>query len=672
MPKYRDNLQPLNQKIMKSIIVKTVLLSLGLVLCVQALAQPKSTKFGKADEKRVTATEVKEFPEASAAFLYKHMEVAFDNLGEGYRIVYKIHNRIKIVKESATDWADIGILYNNQSPPERVTEIKGIVYNTDENGEVIKTKFDKKNLFEEDIDGNNYYKRFSLPNVKEGSIIEYQYKIVSSDFYYPRTFYCQNSIPIVYGKLVLKIPQYFVYILMPQGDYVSELEYKNENWSDGWTGSKTTYIIKNMPPVPLEPFLPSYDEYATRIRLQLQGINIPGVVTEQPIQSWNQFAQFFSGGEYKGIFADNKTITKVTQEVIAGKTTDQEKYQAITAYLKENTTWNKKYSKYLYQTVNQLTEAEELYSSEINLLLIGMLKAAGMEANPILISTRTNGKPQTAHPSFKDFNHTIASVVIDGKETYVDRCKSYIPIYELPLQSLNYFGFKITSKDSKWIEINTPSVHTTNVSTNFTLNPESASLNGSCTWKGSVGYSAGVRKQCEDQNPDEQEKFILDDLLKDYYTDFTLNSKEIQNLTDWDKPLVLKTKFESSDYCNKAGDFLYIKPMIHEGYTQNMFPDEERKYPIDFGVLQKHSYSFVLTVPEGYEIESVPEAATLTTSDQNVSFVYQIMTMGSFIQLSSILQFRQPAYTAESYQDLRSFFEQIVSKHAEQIVLKKK
>ena len=58
-------------------------------------------------------------------------------------------------------------------------KLRAVTYNL-ENGKVVETKLDvKSNVFKDKIDKNRVVKKFTFPNVKEGSIIEFEYTLVS-------------------------------------------------------------------------------------------------------------------------------------------------------------------------------------------------------------------------------------------------------------------------------------------------------------------------------------------------------------------------------------------------------------------------------------------------------------------------------------------------------------
>ncbi len=59
--------------------------------------------------------------------------------------------------------------------------------------------------------------KFTLPNVKEGSVIEYSYRITSEFLSYLRDWEFQREIPTVWSEYKVTIPEYFHYNQLSRG-----------------------------------------------------------------------------------------------------------------------------------------------------------------------------------------------------------------------------------------------------------------------------------------------------------------------------------------------------------------------------------------------------------------------------------------------------------------------
>jgi hypothetical protein len=123
---------------------------------------------------------------------------------------------------------------------------------------------------------------------------------------------------------------------------------------------------------------------------------------------------------------------------------------------------------------------------------------------------------------------------------------------------------------------------------------------------------------------------------------------------------------------NAAGDVVYINPFVAgSGFETNPFTTEKREYPVDYGNAVEDVLSFKLTIPEGYALEEKPENKVLALPQNAGKFLYNVSVNGNVIQVTSIVAINKSLFTSEEYPALREFYNHIVAKQAEQIVLKK-
>ncbi|MEL6195170.1 MAG: hypothetical protein AAFR66_24140, partial [Bacteroidota bacterium] len=76
--------------------------------------------------------------------------------------------------------------------------------------------------------------------------------------------------------------------------------------------------------------------------------------------------------------------------------------------------------------------------------------------------------------------------------------------------------------------------------------------------------------------------------------------------------------------------------------------------------------------PEGYEVAELHAATKVVTPEKMASFMYQAGNMGQVIQLQARLKIDKTLFLPDEYEGLKSFYDHVVKKQAEQIVLKRK
>src|SRR5690606_29749619 len=113
-------------------------------------------------------------------YLYKYRHTYFKYFQEkGFMQITDVHERIKIYNKEGFDYATkIISLYKNESDKEDVTSLKGFTYNVI-NEKVENTKLEKEGIFNSLVSKFYHQKKFTMPNIKEGSVIEFKYSITS-------------------------------------------------------------------------------------------------------------------------------------------------------------------------------------------------------------------------------------------------------------------------------------------------------------------------------------------------------------------------------------------------------------------------------------------------------------------------------------------------------------
>jgi hypothetical protein len=175
-------------------------------------------KFGKIKTETLELTQDKEFPDATALILFDVGDVKIEYVADGFQISQKRHVRIKIFSKAGYKYADV-VLPQYLKSYEKFKNVSANVFNLDERGKVIREKLDSKMIFDEDIDNKINRKRFTLPSVKEGTVIEYEYEIVSDRSFRIIDWDFQHEIPVKYSEYNLSYPEYFNYLSKYQGNF---------------------------------------------------------------------------------------------------------------------------------------------------------------------------------------------------------------------------------------------------------------------------------------------------------------------------------------------------------------------------------------------------------------------------------------------------------------------
>jgi hypothetical protein len=612
---------------------------------------------------------------ASAVILLKKGDIRFIyNDLYGFQFEYSMQMKIKILKTEGLDWSNQQIVYTESSrtAKEQINGLSGTTYNL-ENGEIIKTKLSKEFITDEDIDNKIKVKKFTMPAAKVGSVVEYKYTLVS-DFYYDlRDFSFQESIPVAYTYFEAKLPEYFRYNFNFQG-YVTlkterepanetfNIRYKDSNGSSRSENIRcTAEVIKsegrNIPALKEESYLWTVNDFISKISFELKSVQMPYSMTQEMSNSWENIDKDILASS----FGSNMKKADLFKEEIAKGETTIERAKEIQNMVKYRVKWNDRRA----ASPGNLKDALKNgigSSAEVNFLLLNALQAGGFDAFPVILSTRGNGRLPISHPSITAFNYVITGVRIDTLTYFTDASAKYGDWNLLPEKCMVPQARIIKQNACRWVDLST--ISSGSVLKVGKINFENSKYIGKVT-DGRRGNSALDMKETYYEHKDKDD--FIESLAKQ--TNCEIDSFSISGTDDSSAPL--KIEYIQIADMSLGDDFLYISPMINKHFTENPFKEEKRVYPVEFDYLTNYLQIVDITIPEGYVVEELPQAAKLVLNDNDIILTYRLGQNGNQIKMHYQYQLRKLIFLPNEYEYLRDFYAKIVAKNSEQIVLKK-
>lgn len=79
-----------------------------------------------------------------------------------------------------------------------------------------------------------------------------------------------------------------------------------------------------------------------------------------------------------------------------------------------------------------------------------------------------------------------------------------------------------------------------------------------------------------------------------------------------------------------------------------------------------------ISLPEGYSVDELPQPKVISLPNGAAKYTYNVSQLGNMLNVVSFLQINKSLFLQDEYPNLREFYNQLVAKQAEQIVLKKK
>ncbi len=636
-------------------------------------AQDKPMKWGDVPRADLEMTSFPADSNAAAIILCDYGEVEFT--GSDFEMVYKRHRRIKILSEAGYKWGNYALQYYAKEDRQRVRDIEGQTIKLAADGSVQREKLDKKSIFDENVDGEWRRIRFTLPNLSPGAVVEYRFTVRSQNGTFLHEWEFQTGEPTRWSEFRAEIPQILHYVMIRPTNIAFAIDESSThpippatlNLSYTLKVLSKRWAMRDMPALREEPFMTTPDDYRAKLRFQLSKVVWPGELPVEIMNTWEKLAEdLISYENFGGQIERHGVLRRQAETLVAGMSNPEEKLRVIYDYVRTTMNWNGEYGLYTDVDLDKAFQARRAGGPEIALMLTGMLRAAGLEAHPVLLSTRDNGKPIDIYSILSQFNHVLTYAKIGAREYLLDATDQFCPHTLLPAHALNEKGWLVDKKNPRWINI-----ATTGISSNQTMVSAKLAPDGALAGKfesSDAGYSGlHDRRTLRDKKEDE---YIRDSWLSDL-TGARLDSFKISFKDSTHKPLSTEAYFSSSDYAQVAGDKIYFNPVFFGRYDENPFKLPERNFPVDFTYGRKLHYTLNLALPDGYVVQELPGNITLNLPGDGGQFRRLAQVEGNALQFTSQITIRKPRFDPLEYKALREFYDRIVAAHAEQVVLKR-
>ncbi len=612
-------------------------------------------------------------------------EIVGNNKGS-FSLVFKNYRRAHILKKSGYDIGDVEIsLYSSttSNAEEQLDNLKAVTYNL-ENGKVVETKLEVKSaVFKDRINKNWVVRKFTFPYIKEGSIIEYEYKVTSDFVFNLQPWAFQGQYPRLWSEYNVAMPEFYNYVTLTQGYHPYAIrEQKNRrgnfNMSDvsgtgpsargSFTANITDYrwAMKDVPALKLENYTSTLKNHISRIEFQLQAIRDP--FPYRPVMgTWAGVTKDLMNDEDFGLqlTKDNGWLGDVTQTAVGNASKPIDKARNIYYWVRDNFTCTAPSGKYLQQSLRNVLKNRNGNVADINLLLTAILRKAGFTADPVMLSTRSHGYSHAIYPLMDRMNYVICRMEADGNEYYLDASIPRMGFGKLSTECYNGHA-RIINDLADAIELDPGRLKEAKQTTVFIINGEDGHMIGSLQQVPGYYESYRLRNRIKESGKEQ----LVKDVAKGFGAEINITSDRLDSLEHFEQPVGMFCEFDLPEW---EEEILYINPLFSEAYKENPFKSAERFYPVEMPFTIDELYTLQMDVPAGYVVDELPKQAVVKfNEEEDAVFEYRISQSGTNITMRSRIQVKRAFFEPDEYETLREFFNFIVKKHNEQIVFKKK
>jgi hypothetical protein len=626
---------------------------------------------------------------AAAVILAEYSDTKVNGSNEGgFAIETRVRRRIHLLKNASFDRATVSLdLYTNGEDPEKIAKLNAVTWSL-EGGKLVEKRLNtKSDVYTDKQDKNHIQKKFTLPGVKEGAIIEYEYTLSSGYLFNLRPWYFQGDVPCLWSEYKVAFPEFLNYVLLQQGTLpftVASTEVKPGTYNlsfmrDVYAGKTVDerlmincqiahhrWAIHDVPAFKEEAYTSSPVNFKNRIWFQLAGFQQP--LNVKTIQAtWPEYMatllnrlDFVNEMENTGEWWPDEM-----KQVLKGARTETDIAKAIYGYVSTRFTYNEEESGKNSPLI-KVAVAKTGTMLELNLILVAMLRYAGLQADPVMLSTREHGYSLEEFPVAGQFNYLVCRVRADEDDWLLDATHPLLGFGKLPYQCYNGQA-RVLNREATLIRLSPDQLNESdNMNVEISLNKT-----GSPHWTSGVNHQYGffaselVRKKIKKEGVEVLRKALeveekAGGVLKDLV------------IAPSDKPgSLLEVKYTVETAASKDG-LIYVTPVLVSYFRQNPLKSAERKYPVELPYKISQQYTVIIQVPDGYRVEEMPAALSTGINDnKDAAFDYQVTEANGKITIHYSIDITKTLFKPEEYNTLRDLFNKIAAKLEEQVVFKK-
>ncbi len=514
-----------------------------------------------------------------------------------------------------------------------------------------------------------------MPTMRAGDFVEIAYRILPTTLeslygnYYGDIDQFGSNAPTLFQQYVVLTPR-------DKPLYFKPVRFHGKSevrTADGETVYR--WSARNLPAQIQEPLAPPAIEQAPYIAVSA-------------FRTWDQFANWYRQ-LIRDTFVINGEMQRTVANLVRGKTTEQQKVDAIYRWVIQNTHYVAlEFGIHGYRPypVTQVFHRRFGDCKDKASLLIAMLHQAGIASEFVLVRIRELGVLDPTIPSVADFDHAI--VYVPGLHLYLDGTAEFEGARELPAGDQRAFVFRIPigadlAADAAGDPL--PVLAPTTLAASApqaaagagALHPEvtpeqpatanvvSRTLNGQLDAQGNLHFSLDMilaggeapyyRESLE--IPDRQAG-VLQAMLHSQLPGISVVNATVLNGNDWDQPLEISLQGMIPNFASVDGNTLLVpRQILPRAWLPRLAALATRKTDVLTGPPRILIEQMHLALPPGFQVAGLPPATNL--QQPFADFQAAAGVNGNTLSMQARIETKHSVIPPAEYPAFRAFWAQV-------------
>ncbi|HET8922857.1 MAG TPA: DUF3857 domain-containing protein [Candidatus Acidoferrum sp.] len=601
-------------------------------------------------------------PGAPAIILYRQIDRDDSNSRTPHEFNYI---REKIFTEEGRKYADVEIPFvkeqaNIHSIKARTIRPDGTIANFD--GKIYEKEIVKAR-------GLKYLaKTFTLSDVQTGSVIEYHYTVDYREGYvYDSHWTLSEELFAKHGK----------YSLKPYGEFA--LQWSWPNGLPGGTapptkqGDTIRMEARDIPAFQIEDDMPPEDS----MKFKVDFVYTDGSIEKEPEKFWKKRGKKLND-EAEGFVGKRKAMEQAVGEIVLPSDPPEVKLQKIYTRVQRlrNTTYEpeKMEQQQKREKEKDVNNVEELWkrgygtSIQIPWVFLALARAAGFEAYPVWVSSRSSDFFNPNMMRASDLNSNVVLVKLNGKDLYLDPGSAFTPFGLLPWGETGVRGLKLDKDGGAWVTTPIPESSVSLIERKAGLKLTS---DGSLEGKLTVTYSGleAAWRRVEERNEDEahRKKFLEDEVKETIPAGIEV---DITNKPEWTtsaSTLVAQFDLKVPGWVSGAGRRALMPVGLFSAPEKHVCEHTARVHPVYFHYMSEKVDDVRIELPLDWRVGSLPEPQT--NDGKVILYSLKVANENGTLHLERRLRRDLISLEQKYYPALRNFYQTVRTGDEQQIVL---
>lgn len=662
---------------MKTLITLLAALIFGCT-AVRADELKENLKFGHPTKAEMELTEYAPEPDAPALVLCNLRDEHYTFADGGFQRVVEHKVRIKVLKTEGTDYANVSCLYNssknnNMAYKEYIAGVSATAYNL-EGGKTVATKMKNDLVFRERINDDVMMLKFTIPQVKVGTVMEYTYTEHSDNGLQIDDWYAQGELPVIYTRFTLAVPECYVFAIDNTGAFPLEMKTGQSHMTLSLGGAESTtfgtttysFVGRNIPSLRDDDHVWCINDYRAKVSFEFERTVYP-LDTKSYTSTWEQIAELLMkdsefGGRLSGNVPLKAEVAALQLDTLA---TVDDRVAAVYTLLASRVKWDGNYTLYSSKRPAAVLKDGTGSSADVNFMLIGMLREAGIEAWPVLVRMRHHGHLPVTHPSLKKMDTFVVAFRRDTDDWgFVDAASATGYVDVVRPQLMTDRGLIVGKDGIGWMDLSEKCAGREVTRIAAEVRPDGTVVGERTNYY--FQLSSLLFKERVKNVPEADVVEKLERSLEAKVADYA-----IEGDAETFSPSIIETyAFEKT--AQGGGDVIYVNPFVFSVWDSNPFTNERRSVPVERPSKITEDYAVTLTIPEGYDVEELPKSISMKSPDGSIAFRVMFSRDGDVINVTYRYQVLRLFFDTDEYADLREVYNLIYAKCNEMIAIRKR